>query len=311
VEEEIVESTTNTSRGTRSASNGSTEVQSIERRENLSYRDFVQEYLNPMKPVILTDAISEWPAASRWTPEFLKREYGDAVAKLRSGGTVTIGEFIDHVLVSDDDNPAPYLFGFEIEELFPGLTADLQPGLRYAVGDRLSSPFMPARMRAQLNRIVEMLIGGRGGRFPLHYDIYHTHGFVTQVYGDKEFILFSPEDSPFLYSNPESPNRSLVDDLDKPDLDRFPLFAKATPLKATVRAGETIFNPGGWWHSTRMLTPSIAVVQSTVSSSCWSDFVHDLFAWQDEISPLKATAKRAYLRAAGVLMSAAERRLVA
>ena len=45
--------------------------------------------------------------------------------------------------------------------------------------------------------IPELLISGRGGRFRLHYDSHHMLGFVTQIYGDKEFVLFAPSDGQY------------------------------------------------------------------------------------------------------------------
>jgi hypothetical protein len=49
----------------------------VERRSNLSHEEFRREYLVPNKPVVVTDAIRQWKALSRWTPEFFRREFGD------------------------------------------------------------------------------------------------------------------------------------------------------------------------------------------------------------------------------------------
>jgi histone arginine demethylase JMJD6 len=49
---------------------------SIDRREKLSYEQFAKEYLYANKPVIITDALREWKARRRWTPEFFKKEFG-------------------------------------------------------------------------------------------------------------------------------------------------------------------------------------------------------------------------------------------
>jgi hypothetical protein len=48
-------------------------------------------------------------------------------------------------------------------------------------------------------------------------------------------------------------------DIDNPDLDKFPLFAKAVPMRFRLHPGEILFIPGGLWHTAKMLTPSISV----------------------------------------------------
>ena len=45
---------------------------SIDHREKLSYEQFAKEYLYANKPVIITDALRDWKALRRWTPEFFK-----------------------------------------------------------------------------------------------------------------------------------------------------------------------------------------------------------------------------------------------
>jgi len=44
----------------------------IERRENLSNEEFMKEYVYANRPVIVTDALRQWKAVGRWTPEFFR-----------------------------------------------------------------------------------------------------------------------------------------------------------------------------------------------------------------------------------------------
>ncbi len=116
-------------------------------------------------------------------------------------------------------------------------------------------------------------------------------------------MLFAPEDDPYLY---KSNNESAIQYIDEVDLDQYPLFEKATPYAATLRGGDTVFNPSGWWHTTRLLSPSIAVVESTIGASGWRRFSEDISGWTKNPGGLKAKLKLAFLRGAGVLMSASE-----
>ena len=93
------------------------------------------------------------------------------------------------------------------------------------------------------------------------------------------------------------------------DLDRFPLFAQATPARFLLKAGETIFNPAGWWHATRILSPSIAMVISTVGASNWDAYADDLARPRQGVPSPVTAALRAYLSMVGVVLSAKERLL--
>ncbi|CAN0598791.1 unnamed protein product, partial [Ectocarpus sp. 12 AP-2014] len=95
------------------------------------------------------------------------------------------------------------------------------------------------------------------------------------VVGAKEFTIFAPSDTPYLYPETARPNISTVGLIDQVPPEEFPLFEKAKPIVVTVQPGETIYVPWGWWHATRILEPSIAVAASTANESNWSEFAKD------------------------------------
>ncbi|WP_375494000.1 cupin-like domain-containing protein [uncultured Nostoc sp.] len=251
----------------------------VEKVANLSYKEFVSRYLNPLQPVVITDAIQDWKALSIWTPEFFKNNYGSKEVTV-DAKRYQLGNFIDLVLASTEEKPCSYLKDTDIPGLFPELLADIDPTLLYSQYNWLLSPmlYIPAADPVkQRNAFLELLIAGKGTKFPiLHFDYWHLHAFIMQVYGEKEFTLFSPVQTEYLYPVDMSSNRSLIPDIHQPDLEQFPLFAKATPIKVIVKPGETIFVPSGWWHTTRMLTPSIAVTMNCLTNSNWDRFSQDL-----------------------------------
>ena len=151
------------------------------------------------------------------------------------------------------------------------------------------------------------MIGGIGGRFPvMHFDGANDHATITQIYGDKEFIVYAPEDTPNLYPNPKRGNHSLVDDPYQQDLERFPLLSKATQCSGVLGPGDTVFVPCGWWHTARALAPSISVGMNTLDDSNWKGFVSEI------CGPLRASLrprkllKRAYFEGLGRVLSALE-----
>lgn len=293
----------------------------VERRTNLSYEEFASQYLYPNKPVIVTDGLRDWPALTRWTPEFFKREFGDMKVVINdsylrglpdgNGGTVeyTMAQFVDRVLASSDDNPAPYFRNCALYSVFPSLKRDIEPLPEYLYPNWLPNHYMLKPVRAALNgdATIQIYIGGRGGTFPvLHYDVHAIHAFLMQIYGQKRFTLYPPEQSQFLYPSPTKQNRSLLNSVENPDLKKFPLFAKAVPVEFVLEPGEFVFIPSRWWHTTKMLTPCISVSVNVVNQSNWHDLIEYFCAASH--NPVMSAVGRTYLNGAGAWRSRRDRR---
>src|ERR1043165_3726621 len=98
----------------------------IDKRSNLSRKELIKEYVEPSLPVVLTDATSKWNAIGKITPAFMKENNGPVSSEV-NGTSDTISEYVDLMLASTPENPAPYPFSFNIERAFPELLADLKP----------------------------------------------------------------------------------------------------------------------------------------------------------------------------------------
>ena len=251
-------------------------VVEIDRRHKLPYEDFAHEYLFPNKPVILSGALEGWRAIATWTPQYLKHKYGSINLSI-DGKKYSMADFIDSVNSSTPANPAPYLRNEIIEEFLPELLADIDPLPRYFFPNWLDGR-LSGVLRSRLhNGSPELYIGGSGAKFPfLHFDSYHTHAFLTQIYGTKEYTAFSADQTPYIYVRPDQYNASQIPDIENPDLDKFPLFAKAVPMRFRLHPGEILFIPGGLWHTARMLTSSISISVNRANSSNWSKLTHDM-----------------------------------
>ncbi len=269
----------------------SIQLGSIERRESISHEEWVTQFLIPRIPVIFTKALDSWPARQKWTPEFFKERYGSMPLTVegqnhtlggflptrKDGGSLTMGEFIDQVLTSSDQNPSPYLRNVWLEKFLPELDADLQPAPPYFSPNWLEGPFtQPLYPRLHAGH-PELYIGGRGGKFPvLHFDSWHIYVFLCQLYGSKEYTVFAPDQTPFLYPQDYHVSSISVDEIEDVDLKRYPLFAKATPIRFQLNPGEMLFVPPGWWHMAKILSPSISISVTRVNSSNWSQFAAEL-----------------------------------
>ena len=298
-----------------------TKQMKVERRARLSYAEFCKTYLYPHKPVIVTDVLSQWRALSRWNPEFFQTEFGDmeftindaeygqATFNSNSSGKYTMRQFIARVLESTPENPAPYFRNKSLYDLFPSLSKDIEPLPEYFFPNWLADRYLVGQVGDVLNRgaAIEIYIGGEGGSFPvLHYDGAGTHAFLMQIFGRKQYIVFPPDDEQFLYVSPTKKNLSLLNNVEKPDLEKFPLFAKASPISFVLEPGELRFVPSHWWHTARMLTPSITISVNVLNQSNWHELVK--FVDAGRRGPLVAFAAHAYLSGAGAWRSWRDRK---
>ena len=232
------------------------------------------------------------------------REKGQAGYKDTGGVEFTMAAFIDEVMQSTEENPAPYFRNQILYDLFPSLKEDIQPLPSYFQPNWLPERYMVGRVREVLNRgaAIELYIGGKGGAFPvLHYDGVGTHAFLMQIFGRKKFIVFAPDQEPFLYGSKEKPNFSLINDPEHPDLARFPLMAQAKAITFVLEPGELLFVPSHWWHTTKMLTPSITLSINIANQSNWHELVR--FVALRQQSRAVAVASRFYLTGAGAWRS--------
>lgn len=280
-------------------------VPKISARE-LPYEAFLRDYVAANRPVVIKDAEPGWGALKTWTPEYFKAKYGDQVVEVTYGVKQKMADVMDGVIASTAAAPGPYLHKVIIHQHMPQLLADLSPENKYAFPRRYCSPLMPKRF-FRPDGYLKLLIGGVGGKFPLmHYDSDNAHAIITEIYGDKEFVLFAPEDTPYVYPHKNSPGTSQIDDLDHVDLVRFPEFPKATQYRVIIGPGESMFVPSRWWHSARVVTTSVSVCTNIIHSTNWDGFVSLSCDLPDGKLTPSTLAKKLYFKSVGIAMSFAE-----
>ena len=303
---------------TGAAVRGFGKVGEVDRRDGLPYGEFVRDYLLAHRPVLIKNAFPQWRALGKWTPEFFRREYGGRAVTV-AGKATTMGAYIDRVVAATPERPVPYLRELAVRAFAPELGDDLMPFVDYALPNWLRGNYPDGALDRKLNRAseVELFVGGAGtlierrrgeagggggglqgarieGFVDLHYDPTACPVLLCQIYGRKEFTLFSPGDTPFLYA---TGRHSAVPNLDEPDFERFPLLRKATPYRFVHEAGDAIYVPPFWWHATKMRTVSIAVGSTFANGAHWAGVVEDVADELGRGSPRRAAMLRAYLRA--------------
>ena len=282
---------------------------SLETRDSsdLSYDDFVRDYMGENRPVVVRRATPDWPALKKWTPEFFKTQFASRKVQVSYEQAMPFSDFIDAVMASTHEKPGPYMYRLFIHEHLRDLLPDLTPQNPYAYPRRFASPLMRKRWRRP-DGYLKLLIGGIGGRFPvMHFDGENVHATVTEIYGEKEFVVVPPGDGRYLYPNPKVANHSLLPDPMTLDVERFPLHAKATLYRAVLQPGDMVFIPCGWWHAARALSPSISVGMNIMDVSNWSGFVSRVYDQHRYPPGLRQMTKWAYWKSLGPVLAACER----
>ncbi|MEO7199128.1 MAG: cupin-like domain-containing protein [Dokdonella sp.] len=276
----------------------------VERVSNISVSEFARLYRLPRRPMILSDALRDWPARERFTPEFFQREHGDRSIRIR-GRDYRLGDVIALQKTSTAQQPAPYPCTFsDCRALLP----DISPRFDCSLPSRHTNPLIPRSVFEWVNHL-EIFFGGPGGQFPyLHYDYLRMHAWIAQVHGDKEFTLYERGQESLLYVDPRKPWLSCVEHSEDPDDEKFPLFRQARSYKVELHAGEALFLPCGTWHTARCLNVGITVAFDQLGSDNWVEFSREVYAAERRAQrPFRAAILLAYLRVLGPLLDLAER----
>jgi hypothetical protein len=270
----------------------------IDRRSKLSLKDFEAEYVATSRPVLLTDATDHWPARSKWTLDWFAERFPNKQVKF-DNKTWEMAAFIRELKASKGSRTqtVPYLKMVKVDEQFQELRGDIGE-LALARHNRLGSRLLPRSMRIDRG-YVAVFVGTRGSGFrTLHWDYSYLHVFISQIVGDKEVIVFRHEDAPHLYPSPDNENLSTLPDPFEVDLQKFPRFAQAREARFTIKQGETLFLPGGWWHATYIDQPNIAIAESTLDHFNWqrrADWYMQELA-RDGVPAAKRHALAAYMK---------------
>ncbi|ACK73826.1 transcription factor jumonji jmjC domain protein (plasmid) [Gloeothece citriformis PCC 7424] len=239
-------------------------VKTIRRIENPSIEEFRQEFLKKNQPVIISGVANHWPAYQKWNPEFFKQNFGHILAPMRTsdneiewffGGeklkrsAISIAEYFDLVeSVSLDKKRPPYLGNIAFNDPLA------KPHLDRIRSDIQFPNYFPKYYQLDLR----LWISALGQKSTIHNDNYHN--FNAQIYGEKAFLLFSPEQYEALYpvkindelwSSPINPQQ--------PELEKYPQFEEAIALEGILKEAEILFLPMFWWHQFRSITTSINV----------------------------------------------------
>jgi len=218
-------------------------LKSIDRVCGLSKKDFLQQYFKPQKPVILEDAISNWPAYERWNFDYIRLVAGNKTVPLyddrpvdhKDGfnephATMNMADYIDLL----EREPTKFrIFLWNLLKEVPELQKDfkqLDLGLPILKG------------------LPMLFFGGQKSYTFMHYDIDLANIFHIHFQGEKRVVLFDQKQTEFMYKVPHS--LIVREDIDfaNPDYIKWPGLNLIKGFEGTLKHGDVLYMPEGYWH---------------------------------------------------------------
>jgi hypothetical protein len=167
----------------------------------------------------------------------------------------SLGQYVERFQRGDAD--LPYLRHVSLNRALPSLRQhirdpeEFRPNwVSHRLLDRLGGP--------------ELFLGQAGTRFGcLHQDHASVHVGFVQLQGEKEFVMYPPDDAQYLYRwttrhFPYQTRNSWLHYADLDNYERYPLLRFTRPKRVTVKAGQALLLPANWWHTTLNLSDSVS-----------------------------------------------------
>ncbi|XP_060112990.1 tRNA wybutosine-synthesizing protein 5 [Heteronotia binoei] len=229
----------------------------LARYDGITRERFLQEIYPLRKPAVLK-GIDLGPCTAKWTVDYLSQAVGNKEVKVHVSAvpqmdflsknfvyrTLPFDVFVKRAAeakhteyyISEDEKYYLRSLGedprkdiADLRKQFPLLAEDI---------------WIPEYFEKEQFFSTVFRISSAGIQLWTHYDVMDN--FLIQVTGKKRVVLYSPRDAPYLYL---SGTKSEVLDVEKPDLKRYPLFAKAKRFECFLNAGEVLFIPALWFHN--------------------------------------------------------------
>ncbi len=229
-------------------------LEQIPREKTLTKQEFIQKYFKPQKPVVIERFIEDWPAYTKWNLDYIKEIAGDKEVPLYDDRPVKHDEGFNepHAKMKMADyvellksGPTKYrIFLWNILKEIPELQKDFTYpdfGLRLMKG------------------LPMLFFGGKDSHTFMHYDIDLANIFHFHFEGTKQCILFSQDETKFLYKIPHSLITREDIDFTDPDLEKWPALERAKGYITHLDHGNVLYIPEGYWHHMKYITAGFSM----------------------------------------------------
>ena len=270
-------------------SSGAVNAREIQRIENPTREQFRDWLLHTREPCLFSgavlipkwskeDILSSIPDDSKASIHVCQDPLLDFANKNYEFKVVPFADMLEQI---EDDSRHLYFRSLgENARKDPSSISDSFPKLaeRFLVPDFAQEVVLPEKIHSSCLRF-----SSKDVQMWTHYDI--NDNLLCGVRGQKRLVLWHPEEVRHLYAEGTA---SAVLNVDEPDLERFPLFAKACQWQGTLKEGDVLFIPAMWWHNTRTLTPcyGLNVFFRHMAEECYQS--KDLYGNKDPVSAQQA-----------------------
>ena len=229
-------------------------LQEIKRVPRISKEAFLKDHFKPQTPVIVQNITEDWPAFTKWNLDYIKSVAGEKWVPLyddrpvdhRDGfnephARMKMSDYID-LLKSE---PTKYrIFLWNVLKEVPQLQKDFR---------------FPEMGLSMMKKLPMLFFGGSDSHTFMHYDIDLANIFHFHFDGEKECILFSQEQTRFMYKVPHALISHEGIDFSNPDYEKWPALKFLVGYKARLKHGEMLYIPEGYWHHMKYLTPGFSM----------------------------------------------------
>lgn len=237
----------------------------IDRRQNLTVRQFIDEYANLNRPVMITNVVQKMQTpegvslADAWSKEAFLQSYGHLKIEARKNTEVaydivygvdreemTIQTYVETTMMEESTNSEEpngeddrlYMFG-DFGQAGSRIFHDVALTPDYFTGQF-------AMNETERQDTALFFLGSAGTGVSLHE---HTNAWNLLVHGKKRWVLMPP----YLHYGPVSlPLKEWMRDW-------YPKFPAGSVAQCTQMPGELLYVPTNWMHATWNIKASIGV----------------------------------------------------
>jgi hypothetical protein len=237
---------------------GEGKITPIERRKDLSLKEFKEHYVRKGIPVVLEGAAKDWDCVKKWSLEYFKDLHGDDeivfVDSQKEGypyETIKLREIIDNIRTG----------GKKYYRFYPLLARHPEH-----IKDFDYKWLLDRKVKPALFDLFQVFMGGKDTITNIHNS--NPPNLFVQVYGQKDWILYShyytmvidPLPVRNAYRNAPYKKNNAPFDPFNPDYETpYTLYKYIDGLSVSLQPGDVFWNPSFYWHAVKNVTDSIGV----------------------------------------------------
>ena len=235
-------------------------LREVERVKSINKEEFIANFVKPQVPVVIENLVEHWPAFEKWDFDYMRDKVGDRTVPLyddrpvdhRDGfnqphAEMKMTEYIDLLM----SGPTRYrIFLYNVLKEVPELQEDFD------------FPDIGLRLMKSLPML---FFGGEDSFTFMHYDIDLANILHFHFQGEKECILYPPQEKEHLYKVPYSLITHESIDFSNPDFDKWPALKNSVGYRTRLTHGQTLYMPEGYWHYMRYITPGFSMSMRSIA----------------------------------------------